>query len=75
MISRTEALKVVIKMFDFFRKKRISKYVLGVRNYISSNFKAVVPVQGRFYKINDRNQLNSQTTKSPVSHFAKLGSL
>lgn len=34
----------MIKMFDFFRKKRISKYVLGVRNYISSNFKPEPPV-------------------------------
>ena len=30
-------------MFDFFRKKKISKYLLAVRNYVSSNFKPEPP--------------------------------
>lgn len=31
-------------MFDFFRKKKISKYLLSVRNYVSSNFKPELPM-------------------------------
>ena len=30
-------------MFDFFRKKRISQYLLSVSNYVSSNFKPEPP--------------------------------
>ena len=44
MISETKEQKVVMKMFDFFRKKRISRYVQGVSNYIRANFKPEPPV-------------------------------
>ena len=32
-----------MRMFDFFRKKKISKYVLAARSYVSSTFKPEPP--------------------------------
>ena len=63
-----------MKMFDFFRKKRISQYALGVRNYISSNFKPEPPaerpagVRYSFPKV--RPETNDQEASRPDIQYS-----
>ena len=65
-------------MFDFFKKKRISKYMLEVRNYISSNFQPETDIKysardtvkySDRYSSDDIPNLGDRFTSSSVKAF------